>query len=58
MDRCTWVRQELPTLIERAKAGLGTTYLCLEHGTPYTSEQLMCPDCEREICETHDGGEE
>lgn len=58
MDRLTWVRQELPTLIARAKAGLGPTYTCFEHGTTYTSEQLMCPHCEREICETNDGGGE
>lgn len=29
-------------------------YLCFEHGIEYTDEDLMCPKCEKEICEAHD----
>lgn len=29
-------------------------YHCYEHDTPYGDGELMCPDCEREICEEND----
>lgn len=29
-------------------------YLCFEHGVHYTDDDMMCPQCEKEICETHD----
>lgn len=29
-------------------------YFCFEHGINYTDDDLMCPKCEKEICEAHD----
>lgn len=29
-------------------------YLCFEHDVYYTEDDMMCPQCEKEICETHD----
>lgn len=29
-------------------------FLCLDHGVRYGADDLMCPKCEREICEAHD----
>lgn len=29
-------------------------FLCLDHGIRYGTNDLMCPQCEHEICEAHD----
>lgn len=29
-------------------------YFCLDHGISYTDDDMMCPQCEKEICEAHD----
>lgn len=29
-------------------------YFCFDHGISYKWGAMMCPECEREICETHD----
>lgn len=31
-----------------------TDFFCFEHGIGYTIDDMMCPKCESEICETHD----
>lgn len=32
---------------------MSNQYLCLDHGISYTDDDMMCPQCEKEICETH-----
>ena len=29
-------------------------YFCFDHGIDIGEDGFMCPECEREICETHD----
>lgn len=29
-------------------------YMCFDHCVQFSDEEMMCPDCERELCNHHD----